>query len=606
MRHTLLGAGLLGLLLSTTPLDAQRSGRRMVDAAGIAAAGWHRLGDIVDALPTGTVATTDGFNHQLTGSRVGFVDAGGSNARWMVRLDGQVMPVNIEGLWILDAIPVAITQLDSVVITEGPRLVDGRQAVLGTVDLYTRVPPRGPSIVGDYQHGDESGDPGPYRYTPRATSNVEKLGPFTSGALAVGTARASLDLGARYSSLNITDQRIVNRLPGVFGRLQSDVNASGGSGVLTGHFAGGDHHIVAGRGRFTGLAYLPAPGADRSTRVITSHLGVTGAARVDRVALRYGVTGTRLEVDSLGDALPFGLQQERLFGDAFLEAGSAQSPLRFGVGLNTGRQRTGSGDTTTTKQRHDERAWMTFAGQHRTASVGLDRSLGSVAASVELRQERALGDSQQVALSIVAFNTWRDGGDVWMDGFRSPLTHEAASGAVDARLELSTQSLAGFLPTWYLRGFAFPGLGGNASNAAIAGGVLATASRGNSSVRLRAEVSEQVGNAGPDDGTTPGGFLEALAWAVTPGHFRVTVSGRYAPRTLWPQLEPGAMIHGPEFRRVDLSVNKWMWHDRVRAQLVMRNALNQPEITHPLGAQWNLRTHLAVTVALPSGAGGGR
>ena len=177
---------------------------------------------------------------------------------------------------------------------------------------------------------------------------------------------------------------------------------------------------------------------------------------------------------------------------------------------------------------------------------------------------------------------------------------------MDARLELSTQSLAGFAPTWYLRGFAFPGLGGNASNGAIAGGVLATASRGNSSVRLRAEVSEQVGNAGPDDGTTPGGFLEALASAVTPGHFRVAVTGRYAPRTLWPQLEPGAMVHGPEFRRVDLSVNKWMWHDRVRAQLVVRNALNQPEITHPLGAQWNLRTHLAVTVVLPSGAGGER
>ena len=605
MRHTVLGATLLGLLLSTTPIGAQRSSRRVVDAAGIAAAGWHHLGDIVDALPTGSVATTDGFNHQLTGSRVGFVEAGTTNARWMVRLDGQVMPVNIEGLWILDAIPVAITQIDSVVITEGPRLVDGRQAVLGTIDLYTRVPPRGPSIVADYQHGDESGDPGPYRYTARATTNVEKLGPFTSGALAVASARASLDLAARYSSLNITDQRIVNRLPGVFGRLQSDVNASGGSGVLTGHFAGGDHYLVAGRGRFTGLAYLPAPDADRSTRVITSHVGITGSARVERVALRYGLTGSQLDVDSLGDVRPFALQQERMFGDAFLEAGSPQGPLRVGLGLNTGRQKTGSGDTTTTRQRHAERAWATYTGRHGDANIGIERSLGGIGASVALRQARALADSQELALSLVAFNTWRDGGDVWMDGFRSPLTHEGSSGAIDARVELSTRSLAGFVPTWYLRGFAFPGLGDNASNAAIAGGVLATANRGRSSLRLRAEVSEQVGNAGPDDGTTPGGFLEAFASAVTPGHFRVAVSGRYAPRTLWPQLEPGAMIYDPEVRRVDLSVNKWMWHERVHAQLVVRNAFNQPEITHPLGAQWNLRTHLAVTIALPS-AGGDR
>jgi hypothetical protein len=35
----------------------------------------------------------------------------------------------------------------------------------------------------------------------------------------------------------------------------------------------------------------------------------------------------------------------------------------------------------------------------------------------------------------------------------------------------------------------------------------------------------------------------------------------------------------------------------------MRNLLNAAERSHPEGAQWNLRTHLAVTIALPSGAG---
>jgi hypothetical protein len=35
----------------------------------------------------------------------------------------------------------------------------------------------------------------------------------------------------------------------------------------------------------------------------------------------------------------------------------------------------------------------------------------------------------------------------------------------------------------------------------------------------------------------------------------------------------------------------------------MRNLLLDPEWNHPQAAHWNLRTHLGVTVALPSGAG---
>src|SRR4051812_3235922 len=236
-------ASAASLLLFATPLAAQRSEHRVLDRAAISAAGWHRLGDIVSALPPGSAASIDGFNHELRGSRLGFFQTTQVTASWLVRLDGQLTPMQIGGMWILDDIPVAITQLDSVVITEGPRLTDGRAAVLGTIDLYTRRA-RGASMVGDYQHGDETGDPGPYRYTSRSTPNIEKLGPFASGAAAAGTAAASLDVAARSSSLNITDQQIANRIGTAFGGYQSDVNASGGSGVATFDGLGGRTYVV--------------------------------------------------------------------------------------------------------------------------------------------------------------------------------------------------------------------------------------------------------------------------------------------------------------------------------------------------------------------------
>jgi hypothetical protein len=594
-------AALFALALSTTPAGAQRSARRVVDASGIAAAGWHHLSDIVDALPPGSAASTDGFNYMLSGSRIGFVEASASGARWMVRLDGQAMPVAFEGLSLLDAIPVAITQIDSIVITEGPGVVDGRTTFLGTIDLYTRQPRRGPSAVVDYQHGDESGDPGPYRYTARNSPNVEKLGPFASGAVAMAGSRAAVDIAARYSSLNITDARIASRFPAVSGRLQTDVNASGGSGIVTGRFAGGQHRLIAGRGRFTGLMYLPASGLDRSARVIASHAGVSGNVRANGLALRYAATVTALEVDSLGDILPFGLQQDRVIGDAFVEAGGNAAAFRFGAGANVGRQeRTAADSSTTTAQRATERVWITYAKSARSATVGLQHEAGGLRASLSARAERELAKSRQLAMTVVAFNSWVDADNAWMDAFRSPVEHGASNRAADVRVDLTTRRIANILPNWYARGFVFSGLRASGSDAGIAGGVVASGDIGtHSTFAVRAELSERLGGTAADAGSTPGGFVEAGATTITPGRFRIALSGRYAPRRHWPPLEPDAITSVPEIRRVDFSVNKPLWHDRVRAQLVIRNALNQPEITHPLGAQWNLRTHLAVTVWLP-------
>src|SRR3954468_16643837 len=87
------------LVLSATPLAAQRSGRHVIDRASIADAGWHRLGEIVSALPPGSTASIEGFNHELRGSRLGFFQTTQVAATWLVRLDGQIMPIDIGGIW---------------------------------------------------------------------------------------------------------------------------------------------------------------------------------------------------------------------------------------------------------------------------------------------------------------------------------------------------------------------------------------------------------------------------------------------------------------------------------------------------------------------------
>jgi hypothetical protein len=577
------------LLLSATPLAAQRSDRRVLDRAAIARAGWHRLGDIANALPPGSTASLEGFNHELRGSRVGFSQTNDVSATWLVRLNGQVMPMQVGGLWILDEIPVAITQLDSVVIAEGPQLTEGRAALLGTIDLYTRRV-QGASIVGDYQHGDETGDPGPYRYTSRTTPNVEKLGPFASGAIAGGASGVALDLAARYSSLNITDQAIATRLGSSFPAYQSDVNASGGSGVVTLDVLGGRTYVVGGRGRFTGF-FPTSASVNQQARIVVSQAGISGSVRALSRAWHYAATGTRLDIDPLGP-IPFTTPSgRREFVDGFVESEIA-SGLRAGLGTTTGR------DEATAQQRREtaNRAWAGYSRPGATVNVSIARSAERLRYSGSAHVDHAVGDSDRVGLTLTRLETWRSGDFEWMD---RTTVDSSSTAALDLRIDLTTPSIASVRPVWYARAFSYSGIGTDPVKGLGAGVIAATSLTSSFTARVRGEITQLVGDAGAGESSTPSGFLEGDVSTRTDGGFVVALAARYAPGTHW----SGSIDEVPATRRVDFSVNKAMWRDRVRAQFVMRNLLNASERTRPEGAQWYLRTHLAVTIALPSGAG---
>jgi hypothetical protein len=535
------------------------------------------------ALSPGSTASVDGFNHEMTGSRLGFFKASGARANWVVRVDGQLAPVRLAGLWILDLLPVVISQIDSVVIVEGPLLSDGRSATAGTIDVFTRRPPPGVSVTADYQHGDESGDPGPYRYTPRATTNVEKLGPFASGALGLGRLSGSLELAARYSSLNVTDERILSRLASTGRSFQSDVNASGGSGVV----AFGTHSLIAGRGRFTGLMDLPRASDLDQGRVVSTHVGLSGAVGGAR-ATRYAVSAVELERQPIGAVSPTPMIRE--LWDGLVETQLAPR-VHVGLGGTVGRQ-----IETVSRTEETARAWAGFANSRVSAQGAVAHAAGRFGASASTRVQWTGRDSALIAVTMTGLDAW-DGADFeWMDG---NLDGDDRLRTIEARADMTTGPLVGLIPTWYARGFRHTGRALRGPIEGLAGGVAATSKLAAPiTAHFRAELNQMLGDAEPGENSTPSGFAEGSLAARVAGGFAIAVSGRYAPGTTWPGPPLGDV---PSTRRVDLSVNKTMWRERIRAQLVTRNLLNADDRTHPGGAQWNLRTHLAVTIALPSG-----
>src|ERR1043166_107959 len=400
-RFFLRSALLLGLAAS--PTFAQRPVHRVATAADIAAGGWHRLTDAVGALMPGRLASVDGFNVALTSERLPFAGLSATGSpQWVVRLDGQRMPIAVDGMWILDELPVAMAQVDSVTVEEGPAIVDGQPSLLGRIDIFTRRLKRGVSGIADYQHGDESGDPGPYRYTPKATPNVEKLGPFTSGTMGYAQNSWSIEGAARYSSLNITDTSISRRFPGAFGALQSDVNASGGSGLLRTSLLDGDQNTLAGRGRFTGLLWGPSRRREESVRAIVTQGGSAGTMDAYGLPVRYGVSVPSVEIRDLTSPLALSVDGGLTTNDGFVEALMPDSSTAVGVGYNWAGA-SGQHSAPPINSQSAGRLWVDLFRSSPTRHVAAALMFGSrVAASMEARDAWRLA-SRYTLHGAVAF-----------------------------------------------------------------------------------------------------------------------------------------------------------------------------------------------------------
>jgi len=141
--------------------------------------GLTRLGDIFLLLDSWRVSTTAGFDWKASANGL----APFQGQLWTLLLDGQKVDLNVFGTNNLNLLPVTLDQIDSVVVVSVPRIDAGEFADRGLIHIYTHRPPPGVSFRGSLMGGNETGDPGPYRYTQFRSPNIDAIGPDASYTL---------------------------------------------------------------------------------------------------------------------------------------------------------------------------------------------------------------------------------------------------------------------------------------------------------------------------------------------------------------------------------------------------------------------------------------
>jgi hypothetical protein len=546
------------------------------------------------------------------------------------------VPTNLFGVHQMDLLPISIAQVDSVVVVSGPVVFGGTASARGAIEIFSRAAPRGLSGEFTYEHGDETGDPGPYRYTPQATPNLEKIGPFAHAQVGYASDGWDLTLGLHGASLNTTDSAIFARIKG---RGPVAIDAVTPTARLRVHGLGGEHEVLASRGEQRGDLFVSDYQLEQSVRSTDTYVGARGAiAAASRTSAQYLLAASTQRVAELPSGLPFTVGHERrlIRGDASVTH-RGDGPLAVTGGVAADQWRLERGDTSgsATSERAYVRADLA-SGAERSATLTLSlvhapevvtmasgAEGGTTALDGALQVRQAVGSRTSVVLALARVNALAGASSMWIDRVVAGIPQQLENPVVSrASLALAHRVHGvGFTvganvthaASWLLQDVRGPFVEGPDTLLAVANPLVSSHAVTLAGFGARVQTADsgrvrgylEYDHATPVSGDAAARTAEEsavrnqLRGQVAYVPFRDVQLGagvNLASATTWsvftgPTGEPTVV---PPLRRVNASVEKWFWGRRLHAAYVVENILNRADQDHPFGAQWNLRFHAIV------------
>lgn len=173
---------LVAIFWRSSEIAAIENTHQVITRNEIQQAGLTRIGDLVFLMDRWDALTTDGYSWQMNLQGMGIYD----RQSWIVYLDGQRYDLHTLDIQQLNALPVTLGEIDSVVIVNTPQLVEGEFAGQGMIKFFTAKPATGWSARASLMMGNETGDPGPFRFTGYRTPNKDRIGDRESLGLSYG------------------------------------------------------------------------------------------------------------------------------------------------------------------------------------------------------------------------------------------------------------------------------------------------------------------------------------------------------------------------------------------------------------------------------------
>jgi hypothetical protein len=179
--------------------------KQIITAEQIRVSGYGRLSDILQLSDAFTFATVNGdrWSMQLNGTY--------QNQNWILMLDGQrIQLLNFDAVNI-NTIGVPVNEIERIEIIHTVGNYLGEFTDKGLIHIVTKTKSKGITYSFLATNGNEIGDPGPFRFTPQAASNVDKIGLNYAHTLHANYGKWQAKAIYQYQDYFFRDEQILQR-----------------------------------------------------------------------------------------------------------------------------------------------------------------------------------------------------------------------------------------------------------------------------------------------------------------------------------------------------------------------------------------------------------
>ena len=635
-----LSASLLAIAFSASEMYAQQlplSRRQVISAETIRGAGITRLSELPFLANEWDASTVEGFAWQLSPRALSSYQ----RQNWDVMVDGKFVDLELFGAQSLNRLPITLSQIDSVEFLSAPGMRGGAFVDAGLIRIYMRRPSAGLSVRGYAATANETGDPGPFRFTDMRTPNIDRIGSNGSGVVSYRHEGFFGEVSATVGEHFVRDPPIRRRNQAITAAGEIPIIKHDAFSLRAGlETRTGAHEIFLGHSSTRDYYFLKPFGREVPTESPFTHAGISGSVRVaSGTDVRYRATYSTNELDEHANTLDLNYD----WRTEHLELGVEARRTRPGYDAKLGASYRRTSADTDFQLDDDGYDLVELSG-------AIDYRLGS-----ELRQA--------LDLSVVG-----GGDDLGFRGSFNNLWHISPKHDIEAGLAYTERipEEDGRIWYWFERGYSF--LADNGVDVAaddelaearrlsfdvdwrVAPGASTTVTFGgyiraysdllledqrfafdssdetfSGPVRLTGDQGGEVGGASLTatslivprvrlegfyrfQDVAGGDSLFEAAWKAVPDHV-ARASAMYRPLqglSVWGIVdyrswsEWGDYVDAEEqsdglYRfeidgavTVSLAAEKWFWDRRLRLNLQLRNLFSDTEPRHPIGAEYDL------------------
>lgn len=335
----------LVIAVATAPVRGSgtaRAGRVVLTSEELQNTVITRIGDILLLIDGWTVNTTDGYTWRASVN--GLSPAQGEG--WIVMLDGQPVEPDVVTGRNINAIPLDPGCIDSVEVVNRPCIRHGIFTERGLVHIHTSRPSAGTALRASAMFGDETGDPGPYKYTEHGTPNNERIGRRGSVSLEHGRRRLYFRTVLNFQDHTFSDpgmrQRVASCISDEWANMNL-VSASMKAGI-EGSRVNGEIYMSRCEAEKYFIFFQPF-GCEIPVTSISNHIGARGDIGIgnnDDIDFRFAYASSRQKRFENNPGIEFEGTWKHLLGA--LSYGSSHGDFIFNGGAGFDRHRLDSRD----------------------------------------------------------------------------------------------------------------------------------------------------------------------------------------------------------------------------------------------------------------------